>query len=687
MHFKQLFILISLVGILFAAGDDVEVLAKSVEKNGDIVHAKDDVVLYSQKYVITADEAFYNTLNGDIDLSGNITILEGAEFSSRSGKASINLKRDIGIMTPFFTYMSENDLWMKCESGSFDANYYFSKKAITSSCDVQDPDWKMGFTTGEYNKESKFMHLYNTLFYVKDVPVFYLPYFAFSTDKTRRSGLLRPKYGIGKDEGFFYLQPIFVAPYKNWDLQFDPQIRTNRGYGLNTTLRFVDSPYSQGEVVFGQFNEYEDYALENNLKNDKHYGYSLYYDRSNLFSSLNDERTEDGLIVDFQYLNDIDYLNTLNGESSSYNKLVTSKLNYYYRRDQDYFGIYAKYYIDTDKVSNDSTLQEIPTLQYHRFLDSILLDNVYYSVDYKSTNYTRNEGSNAFQNELTIPISIHFPLFNEYIHFKFTESFYITRVDYGNASLADNFGQYSKNYHTFSLYTDLSKPYDNFYHTMYFGVDYILPGLSKRKGHFESYIPINDDEESLNFDLVQYFYNSAGEKKVSHTLRQALFFSDYKYKYGNLENTIKIYFSDSLTLSNIINYSHQYANTQKIQTVLNWDVDEYSFDLTHTHENNQKEEVTNFISVTASTDYMKNYNFFAGLDYDIEDDFFKSWRIGWTYDKKCWNYMLTYREDRTPKLTSSGTDVVNRRGIYLTFNLAQIGAISYDFVKETGNEQ
>lgn len=684
MRFK--FLLLLLCGSInfLQASEDVEVLAKNVVKNGDIVHAKDEVVLYSQKYVITADEAFYNTTNGDIELIGNITILEGTEYASKSGKASINLRKDIGAMSPFFTYIQENDLWMKCEEGSFNSDFYFSSKAITSTCNVQNPDWKIGFSTGEYNKQSKFMHLYNTLFYIQDVPIFYLPYFSFSTDNTRRSGLLRPKYGIGKDEGLFYLQPIYIAPYKNWDLQFDPQIRTQRGYGLNTTFRFVDSSYSQGEFSFGQFREYEAYAEENNLKNDKHNGYSLYYDRSNLFSNINNEATEDGLIIDFQYLNDIDYLNTLDGEDSSYNKLVTSKLNYYYSWDKDYFGLYAKYYIDTDKISNETTLQELPSAQYHRFLDTFLLDNTYYSIDYKSTNYTRDEGSNAFQNEILAPFSIHFPLFGDYLKFKFTESFYITRVDYGNASLTNNFGQYSKNYHTFSLYTDLSKPYDDFFHTMYLGVNYILPGLSKRKGHFESYIPINEEEESFNLDLVQYFYDSEGDKRISHTLRQAFNLSDYKYKYGDLENTLRVYFANGVTLSSIINYSHQYSKTTKVQTAINWKHDYYTFALTHTHENEKNAEKTNFLSIDFSTNYMKNYNFFAGLDYDIKDDFFKSWSIGWKFDRKCWDYILTYREDRTPKLTSSGTDVVNKRGIYLTFTLAQIGAVNYDFIKETG---
>lgn len=666
------------------ATQDVEILAKNISKDGDLIHAKEEVVLYSQKYILSSDSGTYNIISKDVSLVGNVTFFEGTDFVSHASKLEMNLENDSGNMQPFFVFNPTTSMWMKCEDGNFNAQSYLAKKAITSTCEVQDPDWKIGFQTGEYNKQTKFMQLYNTLFYIKDVPVFYLPYFAYSMDKSRRTGLLRPEFGYGKDEGFYYLQPLFIAPAKNWDLEFDPQIRTLRGYGLDATMRFVDSPYSQGKFSLGEFKEYSSYALENKLKNEKHRGYSLYYDRNNIFSDTKEAQSEDGLLFDFQYLNDIDYLNTLKGESISYDKLVTSRANYFYKRDKDYFGAYAKYYIDTDKVNNKDTLQELPTLQYHRFTDNLFADNIYYSLDYKTTNYTRNEGSTAFQNELNIPVGIHFPLFKEYLNFSFSENFYLTRVNYGNASLSHNFGQYSKNTHIFSLYSDLAKAYPDFFHTIYLGANYTLPGYSNSKGYFETFIPTSDDKENLSLNLVQFFYNSAGEKKVSHVLRQVIYLSDYDYKYGDLENTLKLYLSSNVNITTILNYSHQYAKTTKLQTVITYKNEQYDASLIYTHENEKEIEKTNFISLDFKTNYVKNYNLFSGADYDIQNAFFKAWKIGWKFDRKCWDYSIIYREDRTPKLTGAGSDVVKRKGIYLTFNLAQIGAVNYDFIKESG---
>ena len=78
------------------------------------------------------------------------------------------------------------------------------------------------------------MHLYNPVFYVGKVPVLYLPYFGFPTDKTRRSGLLIPEIAYLSEQGLYYKQPIYFAPMQSWDLEFDPQIRTRRGAGIYT---------------------------------------------------------------------------------------------------------------------------------------------------------------------------------------------------------------------------------------------------------------------------------------------------------------------------------------------------------------------------------------------------------------------------------------------------------------------
>jgi len=684
MLIKFFIFFILFLTVSFAEVQNVEVLAKNVKKDGFIIHAKGNVVLYSQKYLITADKADYNQKTGDLSLFGDITVLEGIQFSSKSGKVKLNLNTDVGSFEPLFFFNDVSNLWISCQSATSNPQYYLTHKSIVSSCNVQDPDWKIDFSSGELNRKTNFLSIYNAVFYAGKVPILYLPYFGFSTDKTRKTGLLRPNIGYSGSEGLFYAQPIYLAPYINWDLQITPQLRSKRGIGVNSVFRYVDSPYSKLNIQTGIFDEYTKYAQKNSLVNSKHYGFELNYDRSKLFSGYFNQGVEDGLYLDFTYLDDIDYLNTKNNDGASYNKLVTSTFNYYFEKDLDYYGLYAKYYIDTSKVSNKDTLQELPTLQYHRFSNTLFWDKLLYSVDLKSKNYDRAVGLNATQYELNVPFTFYFSFLNDYLKFSFSENIYLTYVDYSNQTTPVINGQYFRNYHKFSIYTDLAKVYDNFYHTMYMSLDYVVPSKEDKSGYFADFTPTNTTQKSVTFNLVQYFYNSDGDKKVSHTLKQQYFFSGYRYKYGDLENNLKIYFTDKINFSNTIFYSHEYSRFSKIQNSFNYSNDIYNASLTHTYENTQTLD-TSFLTFAFDTNYFRNYNLFASVNYDFKNNFFKSWKIGFKRKKKCWDYSLVYSENTTPQLTSTSNNSINKKGIYILFNLYPIGSIDYQFTKQSDN--
>lgn len=668
--------------------EDVELLAKTVTKEGTVAHAVGNVVVYSPKYLITSDEAYYDYQSGDLELIGNITILEGVNYASRSGHTKLNLKTDEGTSEPLFFFDETTNIWLKCENAILSPSSYIAEKSIVSSCNTQDPDWRIAFTTGEHDKENKWMHLYNPVFYAGDTPFFYLPYFSFSTDTTRRTGLLRPDIGFGS-EGLFYLQPIYFAPADDWDLEVTPQIRTSRGEGIHGTYRFVDSKYSTGTITTGYFKEKSDYAEEKNLKNNEHYGYKIMYDRSALLSTKYDN-LEDGLWIDFNYLNDIDYYNTINDRTKAYNKLVTSQMNYYVKRDEDYVGIYGKYYIDTSLVSNDTTLQQLPTLNYHRFANPLLLDNLLYSIDYNAKNYSRVEGVTAFQNEVSTPFTLHFSFLEDYLHVSVSENVYMTHVSYGNGADDGTYGQYFNNYHKISMFTDLAKAYDYFFHTLYFGVEQTLPSYRKEQGTWDytyganDLIPLTMEEKNTAFKLKQFFYDSEGDKKVSHTLKQT-YYSEHDYKYGDLENDIKIYLTPQFSIGNNILYSHEYSLLARTQTSVTYKDDIYSATVRYTYQDTPTSTSSslssknyNYLTFVGSTNYFENFNTFASVNYDLNDDLFKSWSFGIKKLKKCWDYSITYKDITLPSLTSSGADSVNRQGVMLLFNFYPLGTIDYE---------
>ena len=192
------------------------------------------------------------------------------------------MKNEKALFDSLFLYTPKDELWLNAKNAYFDRDFYELNETITSSCATTSPSWSIKFESGNYNAKDKWVNLYHPKFYVGDVPIFYFPYFGFSTFRERSSGLLRPNSGLSPDEGLFYSQPIFIAPAKNWDIEITPQIRTDRGMGVYSTLRLIDSKYSHGELTLGYFKEKESYRKKFNLKNDEHYGTEFFYERSNI---------------------------------------------------------------------------------------------------------------------------------------------------------------------------------------------------------------------------------------------------------------------------------------------------------------------------------------------------------------------------------------------------------------------
>ena len=707
---KILFLIPVCVFSLSAAVQDVQLLADDVKQDKGIVTANKNVVVYSQEYLVTADCAVYDQNNSVIELFGNVNMMKGKDEVSRSNYAKLNLKNNNAAFESLFMMNKDMEVWMRSDESSSDSEYYRVRKAMVSSCNVQDPDWSITSSSAMLNKQSKFLHLFNPVFRIANVPVFYLPYFGFSTDTTRRTGLLPPELGYGKSEGFYYKQPVYFAPYNEWDLEFDPQIRTNRGAGIYGAFRFTDSPDSRGEISFGSFTDKNSYRAKQKsetsnraeLKNKTHKGVGLKYERDKLIKYLSEADLQEGMWIDATKLNDIDYLN-LKGRDDDYDSLVTSKFNYFIANDDHYFGAYAKYYIDTEKIGskneNKDTLQELPSLQYHKFTDDIVLPNILYSIDLQSHRYDRKIGVRATQYEFTLPASVHVPLFDDSLTFSFYEYLYASRINYENKinsfddKREDKHTNFVNNYHKFALHTDLAKAYESFYHTLNFGAEYLLPGY--RKGNlddefiydkdlneYENFLAQDQSKEEVSGYLTQYFFNGSGRKVVKHSISQGYYTKDDEY--SNLKNAIYLYPFENFSVYNKLEYSHKDRELKKVQNGLYYTHDLFWINMLHTmkkSDSKAKNSATkdSYFTSSAGVKLPHQYSLIGGWQYDLERSYTKSWRVGVLHQRKCWNYGLIYQHDVEPTTTTNGSASTKKSGIYFTINFYPMGGLHYDF--------
>ena len=278
----KLLILLLIAITVVNADEKVEIYATSVDTQGSIVSATGDVAVVYQGYYLSASKAIYNRESGELELFENVRANQGNEYKLLGNHAKLNIKNKEKSFQPFYMLEKSSQVWISGDSCKAKGSDFDIESGVVSGCNPTDPLWKIEFSSSDYNTDSKWLNLYNARLYIYDIPVFYTPWFGYPLDKTRRTGLLLPSFGLSSTEGMYYQQSLYIAESNSWDLEITPQVRTKRGAGIYSTLRFVDSNVSKGSLRGGYFKEKNDYVIANNLANDTHYGYNFHYENSDV---------------------------------------------------------------------------------------------------------------------------------------------------------------------------------------------------------------------------------------------------------------------------------------------------------------------------------------------------------------------------------------------------------------------
>jgi len=681
------------------AGEKVKIYASSMETQNNIVRASDGVTVIYKDYIITADSAKYDKASGDLELYEKIRVNHGGQYKILGNYAKLNIAKKERLFRPFYMLEKESQLWISANEAKTQAETIDISSGTMSGCDPMDAIWTMDFSSSDYDTEDKWMNLYNARLYIGDIPIFYTPYFGYSLDTTRRSGLLMPQFGLSDSEGFYLEQPIYIAPHNWWDLELKPQVRTNRGAGIYQTFRFVDGKSSHGEITAGYFKENNDYFLQNNLQNDSHYGFNIKYDNNDFINQWlgTDFGGQSGIYVDVNHMNDVDYINlgTNNTENQATATQVLSRINMFYNSDNHYFGSYFKYYQDLTKATNEDTLQKLPTFQYHHYLDTFFKDHLLYSLDVQANNLQREINTNVLQTDINLPITLQTTLFDEYLNLSYKANLYMQHSRFSGeqkepvAGLIYRDGYYARNYHTISASTQLTRSFENFSHVIGLALTYNKSGNDTKNGFYEDYVDANDTikdkynfyqisgiEDEMQIDFIQYIYDSSSKQIIFHRLAQKIAYTDTGDKLGELENELEYQITDYLSFYNNMFYNYDKGQFSKIFNSAR--VNKYGVNLSiaHLYKDSFKlstpttQQFTNYLTSNVSYTYDKHYSYTAAYNYDIQAQEQKNLSVGFMYKKRCWDFGIRYSENRRPILTNTGeADYLDDRYIYVSIVL------------------
>ena len=612
---------------------------------------------------------------------GNVNIVS-QDYNLSSEKLLYNQKKEYLFLEPYFLNNRKKGVWFQGDSIEKKCDTFNLKKTTLSSCDCKKPDWHIEFSKGDYNTTSKWVNSYDTKLYIGDTSVFYTPYFGFPMDKSRRSGLLKPIVGYSSYEGLSYAQPIYYAPKENYDLEYIPQVRIQRGMGFYTIFRYADSLSSILKIDGGIFKEYKNYQEEYKLKNQQHYGMHIEYLRDKIFTNNLD--TQDRIYTYLASMNDVNYQNTLpkNNITNSVDKYVESNIKYFYNNSLFYSDIWLQYYDDLSQSNNNNTLQTLPNIYMQKYTNNFFISNLLYSTNIEYINKTRSKGLGANITYLTLPIKYYTKIFNDYINISFGEKLKFTNVNYYNTSLYHN-GYYGENIHFISINSDLIKSYNNFIHftTIKGSIEYAnsfkQDGDLYNINNFDTTLSpfdIKKDTKNITLSFKNVLYDKTKSKKlIEDTIKQSLIYNeeDESYQQATLENEL-IYFYDKGIVSNRFIYDDKIDTISQSYSTMEFKNNGYKVSLDHLYSKDvltlkTNESLKYLLSMKVNSNYTISYE----DEYDLKNNISKIQKLDLNIDKKCWSMDLTLSNALVASDTVTNTNL-KQTILYIEVNLKQL---------------
>ena len=690
------------------AADKVVIYATNLDSNGTIVEASGGVSVAYKDYLLSAQRATYNRQSGDLELYENIRVNNNGKYKILGKYAKLNIAKKERSFRPFYMLDNDSQVWMSADEGATKDQDIQISSGVVSGCNPVDPLWTMEFSSSDYHAKTKWVNLYNARLYIYDIPVFYTPYFGYSLDTTRRTGLLTPSLGLSDSEGFYIQQPFYIAEQNWWDLELLPQIRTNRGSGIYQTFRFVDSKSSGGEFRAGYFKEKDAYFSKNNLQNQSHYGFNFKYDNNDFINQWFHENYsgQSGIYVDINHMNDVDYINLTTNDNTNQatSTQILSRVNLFYNTNKNYFGSYFKYYEDLTLPTNDETLQKLPTLHYHHYLNTMLKDHMLYSLDAQSNNIYRKNGKKVIQTDINLPVALQTALFDEYLNVSYQANLYLQHSSFSGTPtvIAEPFsyktGYFARNYHTLSASTQLTKGYEKYTHVIGLAMSYNQSSWETKSGYYQDvsdycsepqnqsdveyqtrceFYHLSNIENAAKVDLIQYLYDEDQHEVLFHRLSQRISYSNSQQRYGELENELDYKITSYLSIYNNMFYNYDQNRFSKIFNKLSVSKYGVTFAASHLFKDNflpqtvENERYTSYLTTNLKYIYSSHYSYNATYNYDLQTQEKKSASIGFMYKKRCWDFGIKYAENNRPVLTNTSTtkSSVYDKYVYLTIVL------------------
>lgn len=234
-------------------------------ENEQLVTATGNVYITQGPKLLRADKVQYFQIQDKVIAEGNVWIKDEDGNYSFAQFAELTNKMNDGFVEEVKILMTDNSRASGNKSKRYNGEKLILWQGVYSPCPLckADPNsfplWQIKADKVIHDKEDQSLTYNHAWMEFLGVPTLYTPYFYHPDPSVKRkTGLLMPIYGGGKDTGGSLCLPFFIVTGQNHDITLYPTFTSKQGtiLGAEFRHRLVDGEYTlSGSYAGGTKND------------------------------------------------------------------------------------------------------------------------------------------------------------------------------------------------------------------------------------------------------------------------------------------------------------------------------------------------------------------------------------------------------------------------------------------------
>lgn len=336
--------------------------------------ASGNVKLKQGDLQLQSDELWWHRDSGEIEATGGV-VLEGGKERLAGERVLYNLNDGTGIVEEGRAFLHEQNLHIsgaRIEKRG-ESDYRIVDGSFTT-CDGDVPSWKfsasqLDVTIGGYARAR------NAVFYLKDIPSFYVPYMIYPAKTERESGLLIPSIGYSDRRGMEFSAAYYQVISRNQDATLYLDYLSELGVGKGLEYRYI----------FGRDNAGEAHAYHINAEegDDR---YALAWDHLGTLPG------QVRLSADTEHVSERDYFDDFGEEAAEYNKAESVSVVSLSRNWGLNNLVGQLRYTENLALDDPTTLQWLPRVNLDSVRQQLGTTPFYFTLGSEYTYFWREEG-------------------------------------------------------------------------------------------------------------------------------------------------------------------------------------------------------------------------------------------------------------------------------------------------------